>query len=82
MCGNKQEEESMPLGNMLLALQFKRVIKKYCTPLFFHLNNVYNKKPSSNLENNLIRSLVKEYKYILTHTCRAYPKARWPILYY
>ena len=33
----------MPQENILSALQFKRAVKKGCTPLLIHLKNVQNK---------------------------------------
>ena len=56
------KNKSMPQDNMLSALQFKRAVKKGCTPLLIHFKNVYSKEPSSRLENNLVRSLLKEYE--------------------
>jgi hypothetical protein len=36
-------------------LQFKRAVKKGCTPLLIHLKDVQNKEPSSRLKNDLYR---------------------------
>ena len=33
-----------PQGKILLGLQFKKAIKKGCTPLLIHLKNVHDKK--------------------------------------
>ena len=59
------KKKSMPQDNMPSSLQFKRAVKKGCTPLLIHLKDVQNKEPSSRLGNNLIGSLVKEYEDIV-----------------
>jgi hypothetical protein len=59
------KKKFMSQDNMLSALQFKRAVKKGCTPLLIHLKDVQNKEPSSRLGNNLIGSLVKEYEDIV-----------------
>ncbi len=58
------KKKSMPQDNMLSALQFKRAIKKGCTPILIHLKEVQHKEPSSRLEDDLVGSLVKEYEDI------------------
>jgi hypothetical protein len=58
------KRKSMPQDNMLSTLQFKRAVKKGCTPILICLKDVQNKEPSSRLENNLIESLVKKYEDI------------------
>ena len=58
------KKKYMPQDNILLALQFKRAVKKGCTLVLIHLKDVENEEPSSRLENNLIGSLVKEYEDI------------------
>ena len=70
------KKKSMPQGNMLSTLQFKRAIKKCCTPLLIYLKNVHNKEPSSRLENNLVGSLVKEYEDIFQSICARLPSER------
>ena len=58
------KKKSMPQDNMLSTLQFKRAVKKGCTPLLIHLKEVQNKEPSLRWENNFVGSLVKEYEDI------------------
>ena len=66
----------MPQDNILSALQFKRAVKKGCTPLLIYLKDVQNKEPSSRLENNLIGSLVKEYEDIFQPIPTGLPPVR------
>ena len=40
------KKKSMPQDNMLSALQFKRAVKKDCTPLLILLKEVQNQEPS------------------------------------
>ena len=58
------KKKFMPQDNMLSTLQFKRAVKKGCKPLLIHLKEVHNKDSSSNLEDNLIGSLVEDYEDI------------------
>ena len=64
------KKKSMPQGNMLSTVQFKRAVNKGCTPLLIHLKNVDNKESSSRLEDNLIRFLVKEYEDTFQPICK------------
>ena len=70
------KKKSMPQDNILSALQFKRAVKKGCTPLLIHLKDVQNEEPSSRLENNLIGSLVKEYEDIFQPIPAGVPPVR------
>ena len=70
------KKKSMPQDNMLSTLQIKIAIKKGRTPLLIHLKEVQNKEPSSRLENNLIRSFVKEYEYIFQPILGGVPPMR------
>ena len=70
------KKKFMSQDNMLSALQFKRAVKKGCTPLLIHLKDVQNKEPSSRLENNLIGSLVKEYEDIFQPIPAGLPPVR------
>ena len=70
------KKKSMPQDNILSALQFKRAVKKGCTPLLIHLKEVQNKEPSSRLENNLIGSLMEEYEDIFQPIPAGLPPVR------